>query len=51
MIRLSPIINWDMGTITNDARRLAALTDVVWEEITTAPLTITSACMVVSINT
>ncbi len=47
MIKLSPMINSATGIMMNDARRFAARTDVVCEEITTAPLTITNACTVV----
>ena len=41
MMRLSPIINWDTGSMIKEANKLAARTEVVCEEITTAPDTIT----------
>ncbi len=45
------MINCDMGTMMKDASKLAARTDVVWEEMTTAPVTITTAWAVVSSTT
>jgi hypothetical protein len=47
MIILSRITSWATGMMMNDASRLAARTEVVREEITTAPATITRACAVV----
>ena len=43
MIMLSASIRREKGTITNDASRLAARTELVWAEITTAADTMQTA--------
>jgi len=48
---LSPWINSATGIMINEANKFAARTDVVWAETTTAPLTMTIACMVVRSTT